>query len=62
VKTRRWHPLAARFCAPQVSCVYHSEAAENQFLQNPGKSVLGDGFQARSGRQGLAAPGQDATP
>jgi len=33
--------------SPEVSCVYHSEEAENQFLTNPRKSVLGDGFQAR---------------
>lgn len=45
--------------AEQVSCVYHSEAAENQFLQNPRKSVLGDGYQARSS-QALSAPGLDA--
>ena len=25
---------------PQVSCVYHSEEAENQFLRNPDKSIL----------------------
>ena len=43
----------------QVSCVYHSEAAENQFLQNPRKSVLGDGYQART-PQALSAPGLDA--
>lgn len=43
----------------QVSCVYHSEEAENQFLQNPQKSVLGDGYQARSS-QALSAPGLDS--
>jgi hypothetical protein len=45
--------------SPEVSCVYHSEAAENQFLQNPRKSVLGDGYQART-PQALSAPGLDA--
>lgn len=29
--------------SPEVSCVYHSEDAENQFLKDPSKSVLGDG-------------------
>ncbi|GFR49397.1 hypothetical protein Agub_g11449, partial [Astrephomene gubernaculifera] len=27
--------------SPQVSCVYHSEEAENQYLVNPGRKVLG---------------------
>ena len=30
--------------SPEVSCVYHSEDAENQFLRNPKRAVLGDGF------------------
>ena len=29
--------------SPEVSCVYHSEAAENQYLVNPLKSRMGDG-------------------
>ena len=29
---------------PEVSCVYHSEEAENQFLKNPSRAVLGDGY------------------
>lgn len=29
--------------APEVSCVYHSEDAENQFMKDPSKAVLGDG-------------------
>eukprot|EP00897_Mesotaenium_endlicherianum_P005345 jgi/Mesen1/4839/ME000244S04018 len=33
--------------APEVSCVYHSETAENQFLKDPAKATLGDGFQPR---------------
>eukprot|EP00887_Chlorella_sp_A99_P004162 scaffold23.g4162.t1 len=33
--------------SPEVSCVYHSEEAENQFLQDPKRSVMGDGFQPR---------------
>lgn len=28
---------------PEVSCVYHSEEAENQFLVDPRRSALGDG-------------------
>lgn len=30
--------------SPEVSCVYHSEDAENQFLKNPKTAVLGDGY------------------
>lgn len=33
--------------APEISCVYHSETAENQFLVDPAKATLGDGFQPR---------------
>ena len=29
--------------SPEVSCVFHSEEAENQFLKNPKKAVMGDG-------------------
>ncbi|GHP04949.1 hypothetical protein PPROV_000370100 [Pycnococcus provasolii] len=29
--------------SPEVSCVYHSEEAENAFMQDPKKAVLGDG-------------------
>lgn len=29
---------------PEVSCVYHSEDAENQFIVDPRKAVMGDGF------------------
>lgn len=29
--------------APEVSCVYHSEQAENQYLVNPKKARMGDG-------------------
>lgn len=29
--------------SPEVSCVYHSEQAENQYLRDPASSVLGDG-------------------
>lgn len=32
---------------PEVSCVYHSENAENQFIIDPKKAVMGDGYQAR---------------
>ncbi|KAK9907591.1 hypothetical protein WJX75_006634 [Coccomyxa subellipsoidea] len=31
--------------SPEVSCVYHSEDGENQFLRDPKRSVMGDGFQ-----------------
>jgi len=30
--------------SPEVSCVYHSEDAENQFMRDPSKAVLGDGM------------------
>ncbi|KAL2641728.1 hypothetical protein R1flu_009315 [Riccia fluitans] len=33
--------------APEINCVYHSEAAENQFLKDPAKAALGDGFQPK---------------
>lgn len=33
--------------SPEVSCVYHSEDAENQFLKNPKTATLGDGYQPR---------------
>jgi hypothetical protein len=34
--------------APEVSCVYHSETAENQFLKDPASSILGDGVRPRA--------------
>jgi len=33
--------------APEISCVYHSESAENQFLKDPSKATMGDGFQPK---------------
>lgn len=30
--------------APEVSCVYHSEEAENQFMLDPKRARLGDGY------------------
>eukprot|EP00210_Caulerpa_lentillifera_P007765 g7410.t1 len=33
--------------SPEISCVYHSEDAENQFLVDPKRAVMGDGFQPR---------------
>lgn len=30
---------------PEVSCVYHSEEAENQFLRDPKMARMGDGYQ-----------------
>lgn len=43
---------------PQVSCVYHSEEAENQFLRNPQKSVQAAAAVAAGGGDGEALPGQ----
>ena len=31
--------------SPEVSCVYHSEDAENQFVRNPKRAAMGDGVQ-----------------
>ena len=33
--------------SPEVSCVYHSEDAENQFVRNPKRAAMGDGVQVR---------------
>ncbi|EFN55155.1 hypothetical protein CHLNCDRAFT_31240 [Chlorella variabilis] len=33
--------------SPEVSCVYHSEEAENQFLKDPSRAAMGDGFVPR---------------
>lgn len=33
--------------SPEVSCVYHSEEAENQYLKDPSKAIMGDGYQSR---------------
>ena len=41
---------------PQVSCVYHSEEAENQFLKNPKMSMVRD--QAGPAPDAAAAAGQ----
>ena len=32
---------------PEVTCVYHSEQAENTFLRDPSSAVLGDGVRPR---------------
>jgi len=42
--------------SPEVSCVYHSEDAENQFLRNPKSAVLGDGVR---GDSSAGAPSPD---
>jgi hypothetical protein len=42
--------------SPEVSCVYHSEDAENQFLNNPKRAVLGDGVRGPDSGQGSATP------
>jgi hypothetical protein len=36
--------------SPEVSCVYHSEQAENQYLRDPLAAVLGDGKQDRESK------------
>jgi hypothetical protein len=41
---------------PQVSCVYHSEEAENQFLRNPQKSVQAAAASVAGGGGGEAIP------
>jgi hypothetical protein len=41
---------------PQVSCVYHSEEAENQFLRNPEKSVQAAAVAVAGGGGGDAVP------
>ena len=38
--------------SPEVSCVYHSEEAENQFMQDPSKAVLGDGVRGSRANKG----------
>lgn len=30
--------------SPEINCVYHSEEAENQFMKDPSKAALGDGY------------------
>lgn len=35
--------------SPEVSCVYHSEDAENAFLKDPKSARLGDGYRPRPG-------------
>jgi hypothetical protein len=42
--------------SPEVSCVYHSEDAENQFMKDPTKAVLGDGV-VQSMRERVDAQG-----
>ncbi|KAK3270899.1 hypothetical protein CYMTET_20724 [Cymbomonas tetramitiformis] len=34
--------------APEISCVYHSEEAENQFMVDPKSAMLGDGVQRKT--------------
>ena len=36
--------------SPEVSCIYHSEDAENQFLRDPTKALMGDGVQPQRTR------------
>ena len=42
--------------SPEVSCVYHSEDAENAFLKDPKSARLGDGYRARPGSEGSSEP------
>ena len=42
---------------PEVSCVYHSEEAENQFMVDPKRSNLGDGVSLPPGEQPAFAGG-----
>lgn len=44
--------------SPEVSCVYHSEDGENQFLRDPKKSVMGDGFQPHELQDGSGSTTQ----
>ena len=41
--------------SPEVSCVYHSEDAENAFLKDPKSARLGDGFRARPGLESITS-------
>ena len=36
--------------SPEVSCVYHSEQAENQYLENPARARMGDGSRPAEGK------------
>eukprot|EP00793_Prasinoderma_coloniale_P000878 PRCOL_00004028-RA len=44
--------------SPEVSCIYHSEDAENQFLRDPTKALMGDGFQPQRTRMPEETPGE----
>ncbi len=41
---------------PEVSCVYHSEDAENQFMLDPKRSNLGDGSRPKPGEEPMGGP------
>ncbi len=43
--------------SPEVSCVYHSEEAENQFMKDPSKAVLGDGVRGSEKGKNIAGGG-----
>ncbi len=47
--------------SPEVSCVYHSEDAENAFLKDPKSARLGDGYRARPGFETSSEPSPAAT-
>ena len=43
--------------SPEVSCVYHSDEAENQFMKDPSKAVLGDGVRGSEKGKNIAGGG-----
>lgn len=44
---------------PEASCLYHSEEAENQFMSDPRRAALGDGFRLRPGDADTPSPTTD---
>ena len=47
---------------PEVTCVYHSEQAENTFLRDPSSAVLGDGVRPRMPPDAGSADGRAMPP
>ena len=47
---------------PEASCLYHSEEAENQFMSDPRRAALGDGFRLRPGDADIASATSDIKP
>lgn len=52
VFTRRFGYVGDLEDRPEASCLYHSEEAENQFMSDPRRAALGDGFRLRPGEEG----------